>query len=491
MDVVIWTNGPESPDRNLLSRYIGAYKMAWYVRSHGYTAQVIDHIVNLTSNELYEYTKKFINKDTAILAISTTFLCQNLYKWPYIKGQRSIPYHVFFVLHRIKAEHPNIKIVLGGYRHNSASGWGLIDAAISGYAEDTFLELLEHLKLGKDEPIYSANLDRKWKVYSKPRNIRHNIMTDQHLFVDQDCILPNESLPLEISRGCIFHCKFCNHMLLGRKKFDYLRDFEFVKNEMVYNYEKWNVTNYFIICDTFNDTTQKMDSWYNTVKSLPFDINYATYLRADLLHRFPEVPIQLKEAGLIGAFHGIESFGEQASASVGKAWSGKFGRDWLPTLYHDIWEKKVYQTLGFIIGLPGDTKQDIIDTAHWFVKNDLYNINFTNLSLSANSDLPSEFEKDYKKYGYSFKDDPSIWYSDYWSKDQVINFNNKEVTPILQGNRSLLGSWDIPSALTYGYSYQSLSKENQLSYDRKVWWKEVAQKKNTYINRYKALLSAL
>jgi glycosyltransferase involved in cell wall biosynthesis len=94
-----------------------------------------------------------------------------------------------------------------------------------------------------------------------------------------------------------------------------------------------------------------MKEWHKMVTSLPFKINYTAYLRADLLDRYEDVPYMLAESGLLTAFHGIESLGEKASTVIGKGWSGKKARDYIPKLYHDIWDNKVYQTLSFIIGL--------------------------------------------------------------------------------------------------------------------------------------------
>jgi len=494
MDAIIWNSGSDT-DTNLTYRYLGAYKVAHSLRSNGFSVQIIDHITRLTDQELYSFTKKFITSKTEILAISTTFLCQENYKWPGSDRTYRIPYSVYTALKTIKEEHPRIRIILGGYMAGAVSGWGLVDASVIHYGEDIFLELMEHLRYGKDEPRYEIRNpvpNVTMKMYTDPRNPRHNIQHDNHIFADNDCIVPGETLPIEVSRGCMFHCKFCNHLLLGRKKLDYLRDFELIRNEMLHNESKWGVKNYYVICDTFNDTTIKMEKWHDMVKSLPFDINFTAYLRADLLHRFTEIPALLKESGLLSAFHGLESLQERASSAVGKGWSGKHAREWIPTLYHDIWKGEVFQTLGFIIGLPGDRREDIVDTVKWFIKNDLNGASFTNLSLNRGSQFPSEFEKDYEKYGYRFKDgDDSNWYTDYWSKTEVIKFNDSVITPMIVGNRSLIGSWDVLSAMTYGYNGRDLSKKNLLSIGKKDWWKSVAVQQRIYIEKYKTLLLSI
>lgn len=478
MDVVIWSGTPDR-DTKYIFRYMGAYKISYFVRKYGYSSQVIDFINFMSEEQLYDASTKFITQDTNILAISSTFLCQLTYIWPDRRYAR-FPYHVFLVLERIKKEYPNIKIILGGHLAHSIGSYGLVDASVIEYGEDIFLELLEHYKLGKDEPEFIvARSDRSSdvrKMYNKSKTIRFNIQTDAHLFLEQDCIISGETLPIEISRGCVFKCKFCNHLLLGRGKLDYLRSFECVKEEMLHNYNKWKITNYFIICDTFNDTPIKMKQWYDMVMALPFKINYTAYLRADLLHRYSDTPIILKDTGLYSTFHGIESLGAEASKIIGKAWSGKHAREWIPMLYHDIWEGKIKQHLSFIIGLPNDTRESIIDTVNWCVDNNLYSYQFEILGLynraGLGKDKSSEFEKNAESYGYSFPDSRylDLWKSFYWNKNEAIEFRKSIIHPIIQNNSSWFNSWDNLSLMTFNVNENLFDKfwQKTQSYDNVI-----------------------
>jgi len=256
--------------------------------------------------------------------------------------------------------------------------------------------------------------------------------------------------------------------MLGRGKLDYLRDFELVKEELIQNYEKWGVTNYYIICDTFNDTEFKMKAWYDMVASLPFKIKYTSYLRADLLDKFPDVPYMLQESGLIAGFHGIESLGEKASMLIGKGWSGKSAREFIPKLTHDIWKSKVKLTLSFIVGLPGDTRESLTDTAHWFVDNDLYNINWSSLGLSK--DLPgrnaSEFERNAEQYGFTFpkatvpySSGNSLWQTDYWNCNQADAFIKDTLVKITNPVNARFGSWALLQLMQYGVTEEWFEKD--------------------------------
>lgn len=457
MDVILWNTGPKA-DKFSMYRTLGPYKLAHSVRNAGYSAQVIDHIAWMTAIEIYDCTVKYITADTVCLGISTTFLLDNT---------NQLSKHHSEVISRIATEFPSIKIVIGGPHTRTIQSSDIADklyAAFVHYSEDTFLEFVKFLKKDGQMPPFQIETWKNNKnvfIVNKPTEEKFNIETDAYRFVDQDQILPGETLPLEISRGCIFKCKFCNHLMLGRGKLDYLRDFELVKEEIIQNYEKWKVTNYYIICDTFNDTEFKMKAWSEMIASLPFKIKYTSYLRADLLDKFPDTPYMLQESGLLTAYHGIESLGEKASMTIGKGWSGKSARRYLPKLYHDIWNKQVFQTLSFISGLPGDTRESLTDTAHWFCDNDLYNIAWQPLGVTKN--VPgrntSEFERNAEKYGFTFPlpNKARFWKTDYWDSREAAMFVDN-LRSITNDTNVKVGSWSILQLMQYGVTEEWFEK---------------------------------
>jgi hypothetical protein len=485
MDAVILNSGPVYSKKWFLFRSLGAYKIARAIRNEKYSCQVIDFINFMSEAQLIECLLKFVKPETKMLGISTTFLTLD---------HKLLP-HVVNAINYVTDQFPDLKLVFGGSQSKQPAEVNNINkkgyACVMGYGEDIIVELLDFYSGKGQEPIWELYIKPHgtYRVYTSARLEKFNIETDNHLFTEQDCILPNETLPIEISRGCIFKCKFCNHLLLGRGKLDYLRDMELVKNELIHNYERWGTTNYYVICDTFNDTEYKMKLWYNLVSQLPFKIQYVCYLRADLLERFPDVPHMLSESGLISCFHGIESLGP-GSQVVGKGWSQKKAREYIPELYHNIWDKKVYQTLGIIIGLPGDTRETFIDTLDWFEQNDLYCLDAHPLHLwkTAVNKNKSEFERDYEKYGYSFPDDnrPTFWKNDYWDQGQAIQLLRNNYHRIRKVSASL-GSWFVMVPLQYGYKKEQLSKENEsLLFDNKLT--SIA---NDYLENYISKLKSL
>lgn len=454
MDVVIWNSG----SKDTVFRTLGAYKIAHASRKAGYTAQVIDFINMMTEDELYRCTVKFITSETLALGISTTFL---------MNRNTALPAAVVNVLNMIADEFPDLQIVFGGAQARDTLKDINLKAKFSvvvEYGEDVFVELLENYRYKKSLPQFQLAFrgSKAIRIFKNATTARYNIETDDHLFTQQDYIMQNETLPIEISRGCIFKCKFCNHFLLGRGKLDYLRSMECIKQELVHNYENWQVTNYYVICDTFNDTEYKMQQWHKMVMSLPFKIRYTAYLRADLLDRYKDVPHMLKESGLLASYHGIESLGVEASRIVGKAWSGKRARDYIPHLYYDIWGKQVLPTLSFIAGLPGDTRESITDTVRWFESNDLHRLTLQRLGLNHNmkNKHVSEFELNSEKYGYSFPwpDTSYRWKTDYWDFLEATEFV-KSLQPDIARISARHASWDSMTLLQFGFTEDQLVKE--------------------------------
>lgn len=493
MDTVIISGGVRL---GTVSRSIGPYKIAHWIRKNGYTCQVIDFIEHYGLSDMYRMITKYVTNETLVLAISTTFLCNKLYTWQDGTEQR-IPEQLVRVILEIKQKFPNLKIVLGGYMSDKLSSWGIADATIMSYttaSEEIFLEYLEHLRYEKQAPhgqlIFPSRSSKPRMMYTAARVPKYNIESDDFLFTEQDNILPGEPLPLDLSRGCIFACKFCQYPHLGKKKLDYIRAMEFVEQEILHNYKCFGTTSYYILDDTFNDTEWKVQEFYNMTQRLPFKIMYSAYIRADLIHRFPDTAYQLKESGLFGAYHGIETFHPQASKTIGKGWSGKQARVYLPQLYYNVWNAEVATHYNFIVGLTNDTKENIESTVDWFIDNDLYTMNFYTLQLFGDNNdkslytIQSEFDKNPEKYGYkiSTPDQNQIvyWENDNWTTKTAEAFT-KHLTERIVHKRKLL-SWITLGMLWYGYSKETILSQPAEEYP----WDEINSKSRDLYSQYYA-----
>jgi hypothetical protein len=468
MDVIFLNSDPTTQIN--FNRTIGPYKIAHWLRKHGYQAQVIDFISRFSEEQLYNMITHFITPSTSIIGVSTTFLTNMRYPWPNNETRR-IPYGMWMVLSRIRKEYPYIKIVAGGYMSDRIPDYGIFDDTVMTYTgsnEDAFLEYVKYVKKQGKAPLGTLTFpsmksreNRPRMVYSSPRSTTYNIETDDFRFTKQDGILPNEPLPLDVSRGCIFACRFCQYPHLGKGKLDYIRGMEYLEEELRQNYENFGTTMYYMLDDTFNDTEWKMGEFLKMTQRLPFKIKYVSYLRADLIHRFPDTAHMLKESGLWGAYHGIESLHPYASNLVGKAWSGKSAREFIPKLFHDIWKGEIPQTLSFIVGLPKETKEDVLSTKDWFIDNNLYNAHFKGLALfgkdneASRYSIHSEFDKNSEKYGFWFEEGAGGfegiqgWRNETWTEKEARDFGDDMNQAVRYHARPM--NWMSPSFLWMGW----------------------------------------
>ncbi len=458
---------------NVMIRYIGPYKLAHWLRKHGYTSQVIDFADRASEELLRKAMNKYVTASTSLLCISTTFITTNTYKWSNGKTA-GIPEHMVTLIKEFKERFPKLKVVIGGYMAEKLSGWGITDLSImhyTGASEDIILEYLEHIKKGTPAPYGSwivprgLNKQHGRMHYDRARNPVYNIENDDFRWTKQDCILPGEPLPLDVSRGCIFACRFCQYPHLGKKKLDYIRGMNYIEDEMNSNYENFGTNGYYVLDDTFNDTEWKMQEWYNMSQRLNFKINYSAFIRADLVHRFPETAHLMYESGLSGSFHGIETFHPSASKIVGKGWSGQHAKEFLPRLHHDIWQRKVGMHQSMIVGITTDTRENIEGTIQWFKDNDMHSIRFQRLGLYGPAKdvnkrtIQSEFDMNAEKYGFTIvdKDSENVdkdWYNDNWSKStarQVAREAKLATDPLIK-----YGAWRTPVMRWYGFDQHTI-----------------------------------
>jgi radical SAM superfamily enzyme YgiQ (UPF0313 family) len=436
----------------LWQRAIGAYQVANHCRMNNISCQVIDFTDMFSEKELETTLSKFVNNDTLAIGLSTTFYSdRNKKKYvsttaKYSDTENCVPTYIRNLLLKFKLE-KKIKIIAGGAKSYTVKSDGLFDAVFHGYSEQSVVNYLKDL------------FSRKKTIYKKINNVDNidgnsshfDISELNHNWSDNDCILPKETLSIEISRGCIFKCKFCSYPLNGKKKFDYLRDPLLIRDEMLENYEKYQTTNYYLTDDTFNDSTYKLEQLHKVFTDLPFKLKFVTYLRLDLIHAHKEQIQLLKEMGLGSCFFGIESLTHNTAKIIGKGMESQKIKEFLSELYIDHWEEKIPFSCSFIVGLPGETKEMIHNNWNWISTKPFQDLWFP-LNINQTAYYKSDFDIDFKKYGYRL-DQNGDWISDIMNYKEAcdiaenLNFNG------LYGNKPP-ASWFLFSLLSHGYGIE-------------------------------------
>ena len=411
----------------------GAYSIAAHLREHDYTVKVIDHQSWLWENhgkELFEYVESIITSETIFVGFSSTFSRyfggpfysdRNLMKSD-LKREDIFPY-MKKLIERISLTYPHVKLILGGqgvqtylfYKHFKEE----LDCWIRGLGEDSILTFVRNVEQGIENP----------PIINDPASPIFDFHNQKNVFDIQDNIFQYETLPIAISRGCRFKCKFCTYPLLGRKPSeDYIRSEESIYNELMHNYENFSTTSYMITDDTFNETTDKVERVLRAVEKTGISMNFWAYVRAELLHKFPEQIELLGQIGLKAGFFGLESLHDPSAKAIGKG----LGRDRvLRTIESAKKEWGEYSTLhgSFIIGLPYETKETADEWTTMLINGHtaLDTMSCNALHLIPNNIIKSgdttktffsEFDLNKEKYGYKETSDGG-WVNKYWTKREA------------------------------------------------------------------------
>ena len=387
-----------------LYRSMGGAQLAWWLRQSNYDVQVIDFFCQMSDEDLLKLYAKFITKRTRIVGFGI------MGTYNPMMGQ--LVRFVEEMMPTLRKKFPHVIFVCGGAcaqlaskRYTQGSGF---DYYYYGYAENTFLSLCNQVfRKGSQVDVerkLGNRIIRESTICPLDESSLFTIKRDGHRWHDKDCIMPNESLPIEIGRGCIFKCKFCAFPHVGKKKDEYTRTLQHLEEEILNNYYKFGSTKYYLLDDTFNDDVDKIKDFSDMVQRLPFKIHIAGFCRADLLWANPDTPHLLEEAGMIGTYFGIESFNQCASKFVGKPWSFQHAQDYLIKLRHEIWKERISFRTSMIIGLPGDDRKDYIKWHRWFVENEIPNWSWHPLHLERDlrAQNNSTIDKDAEKHGYTW-----------------------------------------------------------------------------------------
>lgn len=441
-DAVILTHLSVAP----MTKTLGPYRVADSLRRMGLLVQVVGATNTFSEAELQQVLLSFIDENTKIIGISTTFFqlvdVKNIHKY----FPESVPEFILKVLAEIKRLYPQIKIICGGSFSHLQIGNDLFDAVFHGYSDNAIQEYARSLTGGKKH---------LWKTHLNTKIIEGeaypvDMEELRHQWQDNDIIFPGETLPIEIGRGCIFKCKFCNFQLTGKKKLDYLRNYDHLREEFLQNYEKYGVTNYSFSDDTFNDSTYKLEKIFQITSNLPFKINFTSYLRLDLLYAHREQIELLKEIGLRSAYFGIESFNPRSAKIIGKGLASDKVKDFLLDLSENHFNKDRNFVCSFIVGLPYETIAQVEESFKWCQEHDINSV-WSPLFIRPDARYKSDIDIYYEKYGYKINDDSYEWTNENTTRSECFGMaarfnsernNTLHTWPLFDGASLKIGSWD-------------------------------------------------
>lgn len=483
-----------------MQKLFGIARVASALRQAGYQVVVINHLHIWTPDELMTTLSHLISSQTLFVGFNSIFYrdLENVItrddggiEWPLCKPGSMLPHAHSLnqrVVQTIKTANPNCKIVLGGPDAADASWNKDYEYVVCGYADMSIVNLANHLLNGEklNKSYRSIN---GFIIINDSKADGFDIATSRTSYETYDVVLPGETLPIEIARGCIFQCAFCSYPLNGKKKLDFIRSEEFLYNEFLENYEKYQVTRYIFSDDTFNDSVDKVQMMYNVSKRLPFKLEYWAYIRLDLISAHPETADLLLDSGMRGAFMGIESWNKTTGEIIGK---GMAKEKQLATLRYlkGKWGNQIMLHGSFMVGLPEESIESVTDTFNTLMTDDcpLDSWIFRGFMLEDKAAKSNEFYSkitlDPKGYGYRIlgkQDHLLAWENDYmdWKKATELanhfTLSGRTVRSVKIGG---LGSFSIASL---GFDLEFSTNKYVSDFD----WNQVDMRKQQRATEYK------
>lgn len=374
-----------------VGRSLGIYRIAHCLREQNFDVEVIDWATFWTLDELKQL---FLSRDPAKIQLVGF---SHLFSYWTATMQEFVTW--------IKKNYPHIRTLSGSHTAPLFKATD-IDYYIEGYGEVALVELLKYMLSNGPRPRF--NLKRVNGGYLIAANDMYPAFPLKSLMVkyeDRDFIQPHEWLMIETSRGCKFACSFCNYPVLGVKE-DHTRTAEDFDIQLRDSYDRFGVVNYHITDETFNDYTDKIRKYADTVEKLPFTPWFSGYVRADLMiSRGLAEQQELLRMNYLGHFYGVESFNTASAKAVGKGMQSERMKQGLLDAKNYFMKEsnnRYRGTISLIAGLPHETKESLMQTKKWLLDNWQGQSFIMNLLALHKHELikPSKFDLNYAKYGY-------------------------------------------------------------------------------------------
>lgn len=485
MSRVIFLSDNTSFGRVGAQRYIGPYSVAYSLEKAGFDTVVVDYFNNI--KDFFHYFESLLTPDTLFVGISSTFIspAYNNKLWlsanslthstesysssPLMfKNSEDLSLWLTQLRQSIDRICPKAKVIVGGAKVQFLLSYpkahlANIDYFLWGSADGIMAEIATHLKDEKEIPYIDI---QGHQVIDTLKTFIHIKSCPPFEWQKKWAIQNQEALPIEISRGCIFNCKYCHY----EKKESFRKDLEDLRNEIIFNYENFNTTFYHFCDDCFNDSRKKVEAVCEMIKALPFKIEWISYARVDVAIKFPETARLMVESGCKALHWGIETLNEKVAKQVGKGTPSELVKKFLTDFYKDYGDQCLSHG-SFITGLPNETKESQMETINWICDNDaLHFITVGPLKLFPYKTVFdgqamdfSDYSRDPEKYGFkkiSFH--PSDWEHATMNREEAYQFSavfNERWRSSSDHRKGTINTmWNYPHLRSLGFSNDEVRK---------------------------------
>lgn len=320
------------------------------------------------------------------------------------------------VAETVKWRNPEIKVILGGPGPSALAAHEMdfgkdvpVDITVVGEAESALplvLGRLEgHQSIGDIPNLIIRN--GRGVIRTKGDSALPDVKTvpwpDRTIF-DEEAYLSRWRSSAEMtsvhimgSRGCPFSCSFCDRTVTGRRV--RYRDPEDVASEMRFLEKRYSPDDIFYFDDLFTVNRKRVIALCHALRKMPLKTPWSAQGRVDTVDE--EMLEAMKAAGCSELMFGVESGSERVLRFLVKG----FTREKVIQAFDLCHRVGIKPAAYLIVGVPGETRRDILDTISLVERIEPSLLNFSFLTPFPNTPLHSATQQWIGDWDYERWDD--------------------------------------------------------------------------------------
>lgn len=284
-----------------------------------------------------------------------------------------------------KRVNSEIKVVVGGHHPTLFPDQFLgdkgIDFVVRGEGEETFFELAKEIEKGENQFSQIDGLSFRQDgqiIHNKARRLISELDSlpypNRELLLDKENYPPNTFGGIITARGCPFSCTYCGaHNMWGRKV--RFRSVDNIIGEILMLIKNYDSDHFFFWDDSFTTNRKRIVELCNKLETInDYRRGWSCFTRLDLLDK--EVLQYMRENGCRSIFAGVESGSDEILKLVNKGLT----KEKIKEKSALIKESGIRYSTFFMMGLPGETKEQILETYNFMreIEPDYAEINIFN-----------------------------------------------------------------------------------------------------------------
>jgi radical SAM superfamily enzyme YgiQ (UPF0313 family) len=287
----------------------------------------------------------------------------------------------------LRQRRPSSRIVLGGPQATATdvetlAAFPAIDLVVRGESDATFPELIARMAAGGDWSSVRGICGRAGSTVERT--------PDAALVEDLDslplpayhlcrCLTRQQSLPLEVGRGCPFSCTFCSTSRYFGRRFR-MRSPERIVGDMLLLRRRYGIRRFDLVHDNFTVDRERVLAFCDAITATGLRFTWTCSSRCDSMDE--ELLDRMWRAGCRGLFFGVESGSPQLQDRIGKRLDLDDARRQLGA----VGRRRMPSSVGFITGFPEESPSELRATVEFFV--DTLRFDALEPQLSLLSPLP-------------------------------------------------------------------------------------------------------